>query len=146
MKHIFDVITDWESLIEHAKNECVFGDPLDTELFASCMKNAFAILSVGKEKTAFDRSEMELYGKIYGYSCIPAVTESEDSLLFQASLYAAGDLAEALIRPERYRFESSGIIPEDEYLIDGEVIEAGYDFETGDLNNYIRLIEEGLLF
>ncbi|MCR4615617.1 MAG: hypothetical protein K5756_05660 [Clostridiales bacterium] len=145
MKHIFDVITDWEELIEQAKNECVFGDPLDTELFESCMKNAFETLSVGKERTAFDRSEMELYGKIFGYSCIPAVTESEDSTLFQASLYAAGDLAEALIRPERYRFEISRIMAKDEYIIDGEVIEAGYDFETGSLDNYIRLIEEGLL-
>ena len=145
MKHIFDVVTDWESLIEHAKNECVFGDPLDTDLFKRCMKDAFEILSVGKEKAAFDRLEMELYGKIFAYSCIPAVTESEDSMLFQASLFAAGDLAEAFIRPERYRFESSGIFSEDEYLIDGEVVEAGYDIEIGDLDNYIRLIEEGLL-
>lgn len=146
MKHILDVITGWEELLEHAKNECVFGDPLDTTLFKSCMKDAFEILSVGKEKTSFYRSETELYGKIFGYSCIPAVTESEDSVLFQASLFAAGDLAGALIHPERYRFENSRIISNDEYLIDDEVVEAGYDFETGDQNNYIRLIEEGLLF
>lgn len=146
MKTIFDVITDWEELIEHAKNECVFGDPPDMELFKSCMKDAFEILSVGKEKASFDRSETELYGKIFGYSCIPAVTESEDSMLFQASLYAASDLAGALIHPERYRFESGRITAKDEYLIDDEAVEAGYDFETGDLDKYITLIEEGLLF
>ena len=146
MELFFDVITDWEELIEHAKNVCVFGDPLDTALFKRCMKDAFEILSVGKEKAAFDRLEMELYGKIFGYSCIPAVTESEDSVPFQASLLAAGDLAEALIHPERYRFDSGRITAKDEYLIDGEVVEAGYDFETGYLDKYIRLIEEGLLF
>ena len=145
MKEIYEVCSNWDALLEHAKNECVFGDSLDMALFKRCMQDAFVCLMRVKEREAFDRAEMELYGRIYAYSCLPAATESEDAALFEASLYAAGDLAEAWIHPEQYRFEDHKLISQNTYQIDDESIEACYNFESGDMDNYLRLIEEGFL-
>ncbi len=142
MKNTYEVYNDWIELIYHAKNECVFGDPLDEDLFANCMKDAFECLGVGKDiKDTFGRVEVSLYGLIRGYSCIPAVTQSEDSVVFEASLRAAADLAGAYLHPEIYKFEENKIIYS--YMLDGEFKDVVYDFETGDLGDYIELIESG---
>lgn len=143
MKEIHEICDMWQELIDHAKNECVFGDPLDTELFKSCMKDAFEYLSASEGKEMFNASEAELLCQIYGYSCIPAVTESEDSILFEASVHAAGNLAWAVFHSETFRFEDCKMIGR--IMLDGEMQEVVYDFETGNMEDYVRLAEEGLL-
>lgn len=80
--------------------------------------------------------------QIYGYSCIPAVTESDDSLLFEASLRAAGNLVWAILHPGAIRLKDSKMISE--IMLDGEVQEVVYDFETENMKDYVRLAEEGL--
>ena len=73
MKDIPDIINEWEYLIDCAKNECVFGEPLDTEQFRMCMNDAFELFFPGGErKEKFDKTEIELYGIITAYSrCLP---------------------------------------------------------------------------
>lgn len=142
MKETLEVCDAWQELIDHAKNECVFGDPLDTELFKSCMKDAFEILFASGRKESFEMVEAELLCQVYGYSCIPAVTESDDSLLFEASLCAAGNLAWAILHPGANRLKDSKMISE--IMLDGKVQEVVYDFETGNMKDYVRLVEEGL--
>jgi hypothetical protein len=142
MKETLEVCDAWQELIDHAKNECVFGDPLDTELFKSCMKDAFECLFASGRKESFEMVEAELLCQVYGYSCIPAVTESDDSLLFEASLCAAGNLAWAILHPGAIRLKDSKMISE--IMLDGKVQEVVYDFETGNMKDYVRLAEEGL--
>lgn len=140
MKETLEVCDAWQELINHAKNECVFGDPLDTELFKSCMKDAFDCLTACEGKETFKASEAELLCQIYGYSCIPAVTESDDSPVFEASIHAAGNLVWAILHPGTIRLKGSKMISE--IMLDGQ--EVVYDFETGNMKNYVRLAEEGL--
>ena len=142
MKETLEVCDAWQELIDHAKNECVFGDPLDTELFKNSMKDAFECLSAHVGKETFKASEAELLCQIYGYSCIPVVTESDDSPVFEASIHAAGNLAWAILHPGAIRLKDSKMI--NEIMLDGKVQEVVYDFETGILEDYVRLAEEGL--
>lgn len=148
MKETLEVCNAWQELIDHAKNECVFGDPLDTELFKSCMKDAFDCLTACEGKEMFKASEAELLCQIYGYSCIPAVTESDDSPVFEASIHAAGNLVWAILHPGAIpgdiRLKDSKMIRE--IMLDDEVQEVVYDFETGNMKDYVRLVEEGLSF
>ena len=142
MKETLEVCDAWQELIDHAKNECVFGDPLDTELFKSCMKDAFDCLTAREGKEMFNASEAELLCQIYGYSCIPVVTESDDSPVFEASIHAAGNLVWAILHPGAIRLKDSKMISE--IMLDGKVQEVVYDFETGNMKDYVRLAEEGL--
>ena len=138
MKKQFELEMEWEELIENGRSEGVFGEPLDTELFRECMKDSFAFLCSRERKTAYDEAEVRLYGLLCGYSSIPAVTESEYSEEFEASTRAAGVLAQAIIHPEALRFEGSKMICD--FMIDGEFFPAAYDFESGDLEDYIKLV------
>ena len=76
---------------------------------------------------------------INGYSCIPAVTESEFSEEFEASTHVAAELAQAIINPEVYVFNGSKMIFE--YIVNDEFKPVTFDFETGDLSDYIELVK-----
>lgn len=140
MKKYSHIHLEWQELIWMAKYRCVFGEQLDTELFKSCMKDAYEFLAVGKEKkVSFTREEVELYGLIYGYSCIPAATKSECSDEFEASTHIAFNLAHSITCPEVYTFEDSKMIYE--YRINNGFKPVIYDFETGDMSAYVELVE-----
>lgn len=140
MKDYFEIAEEWETLIEAAQRSYVFGEKTDAKLFKRCMKDAFKFFEAGKEnKTSFSKTEVSLYGLIYGYSLIPAVTESEFSDEFEASARAAAELAQAIIHPEVFAFEDSKMIYE--FMVDGDFKPVVYDFETGDLSDYIELVK-----
>ena len=140
MKKYSRINAEWQDLIWMAQESCVFGEPLDTELFKTCMKDAYEFFAVGKEKKdSFTREEVELYGLIYGYSCIPAVTKSECSDEFEASTHIAASLANSIRIPEAYIFEDSKMTYE--YRIDDGFKPVTYDFERGDMSDYIELVE-----
>jgi len=140
MKKYNDIHLEWQELIWMAQYRCVFGEQLNAELFKSCMKDAYEFFAVGKEKKdSFTRKEVELYGLIYGYSCIPAVTKSECSDEFEASIHIAFDLVHSITCPEVHTFEDSKMTYE--YRINDGFKPVIYDFETGDMSAYVELVE-----
>ena len=75
LKELLAIIEDWGELIDQAKCECVFGDPLNTELFQKCMKEAYQYFFPEKVLShSFNTFEAELYGMIVAYSYLQAVT------------------------------------------------------------------------
>lgn len=140
---ILKIIRDWQDLIENAKNKYVFGKALNQTLFKRCMKSAFEWFLLDKEpKYQFDRFETDLYGLIFAYSCIPAVTISDNSLKYEASLHVAGVFAEAILHPEVVVIDGYKLIS-DGFLVKGEFKTAIYDFKTGDMKDYIELVKIG---
>ena len=140
MKKWIEINEAWQELIELAQNRCVFGEQLDAELFRTCMKDAYEYFVVGKEeKASFNKIEATIYGLIYGYSCIPAVTDSDYSDEFEASTHIAAELAQAIMHPEVFTFENSKMIYE--FMIDGDFKPVTYDFEVGDMSDYVELVK-----
>ena len=92
------ILNEWEELIECARNEYVFDEPLDAELFRRCIKRSYEyFLSKGEATTSFDILEVELYARIYAYSIIPAVTLGENTAVFAASTGVAVALADMIV-------------------------------------------------
>lgn len=87
---ILKIISDWSELIDDAQINGIAGEAIDYNLFRHCIKSAFEWLLLDKKpKNQFDRFETYLYAEIFAYSQIPAVTLSENSRLFETSLYLA---------------------------------------------------------
>ena len=140
---ILKIIRDWKELIENAQEKYVFGKALNKALFKRCMKSAFEWFLLDKEpKHQFDRFETDLYGHIFAYSRIPVVMDSENTLLFEASLHSAGILASAILHPEVVSIDGYKLI-DDGFLINGEFKAVAYDFKKGDLKDYIELVKIG---
>ena len=140
MKTTLDIMAEWEHLLEHAKNECIFGEPLDIDLFRECMKDAGGFFSPEQLKAhSFDIEDLDLYGQILAYSLFPIVEESENNELCEASQQAANDLANAINNCRDDVFENGKMI--EEYEADGIKKIKFYDFETGDLSSYIEAIK-----
>lgn len=142
IKQLISIIEDWEELIDHARYECTFDEPLDIALFKRCMKEAYGYFFPEKALSrVFETFEAELFGKICAYSYVPAVTEGENSVLFDASTHAAGMFSYAILHPEAVNMENGKMI--DELRVDGEFKPVEYDFESGDLKDYIELVKIG---
>ncbi len=137
MKNTLDIRAEWEELIQHAKFDCIYGEPLDIDLFTECMKDAVGFFSPEKLKAnSFDSEDLDLYGQIFAYSLIPMVEESENDELFVASQQAANDLASAVTRRNADVFENRKMA--EVYEVDGIKKTKVYDFETGDFSSYIE--------
>ena len=141
---LFQTIQDWQELIDEANYQYVFGEPIDEVLFKNCMKKTYEYFFVKNEpKSFFDHEETRLYGLVFAYFSIPVVTDNENSVLFEASLHAAGDLADAILYADNYVFEDNKMICnyEKKYADSEGVNSVTYDFESGDLNEYISLVK-----
>ena len=140
MKDIFGIIYEWEDLIE---------DTFNIDLFKECMNDAYhCFFPENQRKEQLEKEEIKLYGKIAAYSMLPVFIDSEDPILHEASLLAAHDFEEFILWPGVVRLNGSKM----EYAVrivnsenDEEVYNQNivYDFETGDLSDYIELIESG---
>ena len=141
LQNLLHITNEWEELIDNAQCNYVFGDPLDLELFKKCMNDAYLYFT-GNRTTpnTFDKFETMLYGQIYGYSCIPAITYN-NSPLFKASLNAAGCFAHAILHPETVGLSNGRMV--DHFLVNDQFKTVIYDFESGDLKDYIELVEIG---
>ena len=140
MKNTLDIMAEWENLLEHAKCDCIFGEPLDIDLFRECMKDAAGFFPPEKLKNdSFDSTDLDLYGQILAYSLLPIVEESENNELFEASQQAANDLAMAVSGCKAKVFEERKMA--EEYEVDGIKKTKFYDFETGDLSEYIEYLK-----
>lgn len=140
---VMSISNDWAELIEYAQTEYVFGDPMDYDLFKKCMKSTFEYFLLSKEpKYSFDRFETELYGLVRAYSYIPAITDNENRVTFEASTHAAGILAYAILHSEVVKIEGYKLI-DDGFLVDGKFRDITYDFEIGDMHDYIELVKIG---
>ena len=146
MKDIFDIIYEWEDLIDDAK----YHGALDVDLFRECMNDAYHCFSPeNKRKEQLEKEEIQLYGMIAAYSKLPVIAnDSENVLLYEASLLAASDFESFILRPSVIRLNGSKM----EYVVN--VVDSeekkevynqhiAYDFETGDLSDYIELYESG---
>lgn len=140
---LFQTIQYWQELIEEANYQYVFGEPIDEELFKTCMKKTYEYFFVENEpKDSFDQEETRLYGMVFAYFSIPVVTDNANSTLFEASLHAAGDLADAILCANNYIFEENKMICNyKQKYEDSGISSVTYDFETGDLSKYIALVE-----
>lgn len=145
MKQWDDIAEEWKNLIKCVHYEYVFGEPLDNELFKECMKDIYDYFCIGKEKKkSYNSRDMQLYGLICGYSYIPAVTESDFSDEFGASLLAAFTLSEGILHPTARNFQGSKMICKVQ-VGHGEFKSFIYDFETGDLTDFVELARMGFL-
>ena len=136
-----DLFFKWDELLDHAKEECVFGQPLNTALFKECMIKAFEELLLGKEpKEFFDSEEVGFIGTIFSYANMPAPKTGKNSILFDASMHAANDLAMAILYRDSYTIDDYRIhfnlLDDDE-----DHVRVFYDFKTGDLADYIEVVE-----
>ena len=134
------ILNYWEELIECARNEYVFDEPLDAELFRKCIKRSYEyFLSKGEATTSFDILEVELYARIYAYSIIPAVTLGENTAVFAASTGVAAALADMIVNG----ILDDGIISKN-CFIDDQPKSFIYDVNKGDLSDYIEAARMGL--
>ena len=140
------IICEWEGVIMEAQMDgYMFGKPMDEGHFTEAMKLAFDwFFADGKPQNQFDRFDIEIYGMIKAYAEIQLVERSEDSKIFEACTYAAGLLAFSILHPEdeEVRIEGTKIL-DSGFTVGGKTRTVTYDFETGDLGDYIELIEMG---
>ena len=144
-KNIINTINNWHELLECARTEYIFGAALDKKLYKKCMEEAFEHFFVNNrvhenDDTSFDKLSVNLYGLIFAYSQIPAVTDTDDTLLFEASTRAARGLANAILHPETITIDNYKLI-DDNYVIDNKFRAFTYDFKSGDLKDYMELVE-----
>ncbi|MBR3620078.1 MAG: hypothetical protein IKN56_01110 [Clostridia bacterium] len=146
MKDIFDIIDEWEDLIDEAK----YHGAVDDDLFRECMNDAYhCFFPENKRKEQLEKEEIQLYGMIAAYSKLPVIAiDDENILLFEASMLVAADFESFILRPGAIRLNGSKM----EYVVsvvnsveNKEVYNQhiAYDFETGDLSDYIELYESG---
>lgn len=111
------------------------------------MKSAFEVFLLNQDITQHKQvfiswEETDLFSEIYAYSCLPAIVESSCSEKFKASTHAAGVLAATIMHPETVEIDGYRLI-DDGFLVKGEFKAVVYDFEKGDLKDFLELVQIG---
>ena len=137
MQNIFDTISSWEELIDKANERFIYGDTLETDLFRLCMREAYVWFFVnGETNDFFNKAEEQLYTAICTYSKIEPLCIGEYTPQFKATISVSKDFTKAVKNPGLFRIADRQMTQE--YIEDSEVKQKVYDFETGDLKDYLR--------
>lgn len=129
-----EIVYDWINLIETAKTEYIFNEPLDIELFKKCMKDTFDVFIKGnKVKKSFSKEEMFLFAQVYAYQHLVSVEEGDNSKVFDASCRAAYILARTILNPDVSIIDGYKMT----FINQNSHNDLIYDFESGDLNMLI---------
>ena len=130
MKDIMDIVYDWINLIETAKSEYIYNEPMDIELFKKCMKDTFDVfIKIDQVKKSFSKEEMFLFAQVYAYQHLVPVEEGDNSKIFDASCRAAYILARTILNPDVSIIDGYKIT----YINQNSQSRLTYDFESGDL-------------
>ena len=129
-----EIVYDWINLIETAKTEYIFNEPMDIELFKKCMKDTFDVFIKGNEvKKSFSKEEMFLFAQVYAYQHLVSVEEGDNSKVFDASCRAAYILARTILNPDVSIIDGYKMT----FINQNSHSDLIYDFESGDLNMLI---------
>ena len=141
------IINDLEDLTWEAQEECVFGEPMNLPLFQKCMKAVWEYFSPAEGTPgSFDGAEVQILAQLSAYAWLPVAMKTEHSALFEASTHAAASFAKAIMYGKAYvdvQFGSGKMI--DHYFFPETETDyiAEYDFEKGDLSDFVKLAEMG---
>ena len=138
------ILNDLQDLTWEAQEECVFGEQMDLPLFQKCMKAVCEYFTL-EQKPQFSSIEAQILAQLFAYSWLPVAEKTEHSALFEASTHAAMGLASAILNGATYphaRIGSGKMISHYFSPETGEHI-VEYDFEKGDLSDYVKLVNMG---
>ena len=131
MKDIMEIVYSWIDLIEAAKDEYIFNEPMDLELFKKCMKETFEVfIKTDEVKSSFSKEEMLLFAQVYAYQHLIPVEDGENSQVFEASCRAAYLFARTILNPDVSTIDGYKMI----YIDHNSPNDLIYDFESGNLD------------
>ncbi len=139
------ILNDLQDLTWGSQEECVFGEPLDLPLFQKCMKDVYEYFTPIQKSPRFNSTEAKILAQITAFAWLPAAEKTEHSVLFEAGTHAAIDLAKVILNGATYphvRIGSGRMVAHYFSPETGEHI-AEYDFEKGDLSDFVKLVEMG---
>lgn len=148
MKNIQDIHYEWDKLVQASQNYCV-GEQIDEVMFNKAMRDAFLYF---KETIDFETSKdsyvlpidaATLLCKVDSYASQACVLYEEETIVFEASQFAATFLYDIVVYKEYFPKDENTTLSSDFNYIDRDGHKpqpAAYDLMNGDLSDMVRLI------
>lgn len=148
MKDVFEILEIWEELVENSHNYSMGVEDVDEEMFHEAMKDAYEYFvkvveyKQDEDKFLLPTLAVVLYGLVCAYSNQVCALWGEETLLFEASQYAAKMLCNKIRYPFLFA-EDTSVISDDFDYVDksgNSPKPASYDMLNGDLSELVEFV------